>query len=202
MIFLAAIQQQPAPPDPLAGLRSNASTVPVPWPDWVWWCIGLGAVVVIALLAWLGYWLAHRKPTTVPLTPRQIALRALDQLRADAAKTEPYQFSVHISEVLRTYISGHYRLKATNQTSPEFLASIGTSPHFTEGDRMLLGAFLERCDLLKFARVQSDEEENVALFQQATAFVQSARDTTVMSMGVSAPARPDASSSGPGGVAP
>ena len=91
MIF-AAIQT--AEPDPLAGLRANLGPVDVPWPAWVWWCIGVGSVVLIALLVWLGYWLAHRKPKTIPPTARQIALRQLEELRARAPHTEPYEFSV------------------------------------------------------------------------------------------------------------
>jgi hypothetical protein len=173
MNLLAAIQQ--APPDPLAGLRENAPPVDVPWPAWVWLCIGLGAVVLAALLVWLGYWLAHRKPKVIPPTPRQIALRSLEELRARAPHTEPYDFSVAVSDVLRTYVSGQFGLHATQQTSPEFLASIAKAPQFTEDDRQLLATFLERCDLLKFARVQAQAEENGQLLRDAAAFVQGAR---------------------------
>jgi hypothetical protein len=173
MIF-AAIQTAPGA-DPLAGLRPNAAPVDVPWPAWVWWCIAVSAVVAIALLVWLGYWLAHRKPKTIPPTPRQIALRALEDLRARATHMEPYEFTVVVSDVLRTFVSAHYNLRATQQTSPEFLASVSASKQFTTEDRDLLAAFLERCDLLKFARISAREEENVELLRAAAAFVQGAR---------------------------
>jgi hypothetical protein len=172
-MILAAIQSAPA--DPLAGLRDNASTVSVPWPPWVWWCIGLGAVVVIALLIWLGHWLAKRKPKAPPPTPRQIALRALDDLRARAGSTEPYEFSVVVSDVLRTYIAGQFGLHATQQTSPEFLNSIASAPEFTTEDRQLLAVFLDRCDLLKFARIEARSEENAELLRAAAAFVEGTR---------------------------
>jgi hypothetical protein len=173
MIF-AAIQSAPAP-DPLAGLRQNAPPVDVPWPPWVWWCIGVGIVVLAAMLIWLGYRLAHRKPKTIPPTPKQIALRALEDLRARATQMEPYEFSVVVSDVLRKYVSDQYHLRATQQTSPEFLASLSAANEFTVEDRALLGAFLERCDLLKFARISANEEENVELLRSAAAFVQGAR---------------------------
>jgi hypothetical protein len=172
-MILAAIQSAPA--DPLAGLRDNASTVSVPWPPWVWWCIGVGAVVLVALLIWLGRWLAKRKPKTIPPTPRQIALRALDDLRARAGTAEPYEFSVTVSDVLRTYIAGCYGLYATQQTSPEFLSSIASAPEFTTEDRQLLAVFLDRCDLLKFARIEARAEENAELLRAASAFVQGTR---------------------------
>ncbi len=172
MILAAAT---PEVPDPLAGLRDNAALVEVPWPAWVWWAIGAGAVVVIALLVCFGFWLSRRAKKTPPPTPRSIAQRALEALRAKAAQLEPYTFSVVVSDVLRTYISAHFHLRATQQTSPEFLASIASSPRFTDDDRRLLAAFLDRCDLLKFARVEVGSDENSALLQAASAFVQGAR---------------------------
>jgi hypothetical protein len=172
MIFAAI---QPGNPDPLAGLRDNVPPVDVPWPAWVWWCIGAGALVLVGAAVALGYWLAHRKPQTIPPTPRQFALRALEELRARAPRTEPYEFSVAVSDVLRTFVSAQYHMRATQQTSPEFLNSISAAADFTKEDRDLLAVFLERCDLLKFARISAHEEENEELLRAAAAFVQGAR---------------------------
>ena len=172
-MMLAIIQT--SEPDPLIGLRGIHGPVDVPWPTWVWVCIGFGAAVVVALLVWLGYWLAHRKPKAIPPTPRQIALRALEELRARAPHTEPYEFSVAVSDVLRAYVSAEYKMRATQQTSPEFLNSISAAAEFTQEDRELLAVFLDRCDLLKFARIEAREEENAELLRAAAAFVQGAR---------------------------
>ena len=186
-MILAAIQPaapasgQPAPPaappapDPLADLRGIAPPVDVPWPPWVWWVIGVGSVVAIALLTWLIVWLVRRKPKIPPPTARMIALRALEDLRAHIRGLDPYAFSVRVSDVLRTYVSGQFRLQATTQTSPEFLASISDSPRFSGEDKKLLATFLGRCDMLKFARVEAHAEENGELLGTAAAFVQGAR---------------------------
>ena len=183
-MILAVIQSAPPPapapgaapaPDPLAGLRDIAPPVDVPWPPWVWWAIGIGAVIAVALLTWLFVWLAKRKPKTPPPTARQIALRALEELRAHARELDSYEFSIRASDVLRTYVSGHYKLQATSQTSPEFLASIADSPRFSPEDKKLLATFLERCDMLKFARISAHAEENGELLGAATAFVQGTR---------------------------
>lgn len=170
-MILAAIQPAPPPPDPLADLRGIAPPVDVPLPPWVWWAIGIGSVVALALLVWLVVWLVKRKPKTPPPTPRQIALRALDELRAHVRDTDPYAFSIRVSDVLRTYVSGHFGIQATTQTSPEFLAGIADSPRFSGEDRRLLAAFLERCDMLKFARVEAHGDENTGLLGPAEAFV-------------------------------
>lgn len=178
-MILAAIQPaapsaEPAP-DPLAGFRENPQPVDVPWPPWVWWAIGVGAVIALVLLVVLVVWLARRKPAVPPPTPRMIALRALEELRAHIRELEAYAFSVRVSDVLRTYVSGQFDLHATTQTSPEFLASIAGSPRFSEEDKGLLATFLERCDLLKFARIEAHAEENGELLGAAAAFVQGAR---------------------------
>jgi hypothetical protein len=180
-MILAAIQSATPPasapspgaaPDPPPGLRDIAPPVDVPWPPWMWWAIGVGAAVVLALLVWLIVWLARRKPAAPPPTPRMIALRALEELRAHIRELDSYAFSVRVSDVLRTYVSAQFELPATSQTSPEFLASIADSPRFSSVDRQLLATFLERCDMLKFARIEAHAEENGELLGSATAFVQ------------------------------
>ena len=173
-MILAASQPESPPPDPLAGLRANVPPVDVPWPAWMWWAIGVGSAVALGLLIWLVIWLRSRRPAAPVPTPRTIALRALEALRAHVREFDPYAFSVQISDVLRTYVSGQFGLHATSQTSPEFLASIAESPRFTDEDRKLLAAFLDRCDMLKFARVEAHAEENGELLGAAAAFVQGA----------------------------
>ncbi len=181
-MILAAIQSATPPasppdakPDPLAGLRGIAPPVDVPWPPWVWWVIGIGSVIAVALLTWLFVWLARRTPKAPPPTPRQIALRELEDLRMHIRELDSYAFSVRVSDVLRTYVGAQFSLPTTSQTSPEFLASIADSPRFSSVDRELLATFLERCDMLKFARIEAHEEENGELLGAAAAFVQGTR---------------------------
>ncbi len=174
-VLLAAIIATPEEvADALEGLRENVPPVAVPWPAWMWWAIAGGVVIAAGLLVWLGIWLARRAPKTPPPTPREIALREIEALRPRVNSMEPYAFSVVVSDILRTYVSGHFGLHATQQTSPEFLASISRSELFTDSDRKLLAVFLERCDLLKFARAEAHAEENTGLLREAAAFIQGA----------------------------
>jgi hypothetical protein len=173
-MILAAIKPASSEPDPLAELRANAPPVDIPWPTWVWWAIGVGAVIALGLIVWLIVWLKSRRPATPPPSPRVIALKELEELRARVREFDPYAFSFKVSDVLRTYATRQFRLQATSQTSPEFLGSIADSPIFTDGDRKLLATFLDRCDMLKFARVEAHDEENTELLGEAAAFVQGA----------------------------
>jgi hypothetical protein len=59
----------------------------------------------------------------------------------------------------------------THQTSVEFLNALSRSPQFSEEDKMLLDDFLNRCDLIKFARYEATEEDSRNLLEEAARFV-------------------------------
>lgn len=168
--LLAAIAPSPDATDPLSGLRENLPPVEVPWPEWAWWAMGAGAIVLCGSLIALGVWWGKRKLIAQPLSPRHIAKQELQRLRAEGLGMDGYAFGIAVSDILRTYISQHYGLQATQQTSPEFLASIAKTTRFTDEERRLLAVFLEQCDMRKFARVEAAENET--LLQSAEAFVE------------------------------
>jgi hypothetical protein len=160
----------PAPPE----IRDIAPPIDVfPYPPWMVAVAAVVAAVVLGFLVWLIVsWIRHR-PGAPPPGAAAIALRELERLRQRANELEPYAFSIAVSDVLRTFISNaKFHLPATQQTSPEFLAAISDSKLFSVEDRALLGRFLERCDMIKFARVQATSGDNVELVESALAFVQ------------------------------
>ena len=63
-------------------------------------------------------------------------------------------------------------MRATQQTSPEFLAAAAASPRFSEADKTLLAAFLDKADLIKFARVHATASDSEQLLEQARRFVE------------------------------
>jgi hypothetical protein len=158
----------------LQEIRPIAPPVPVfPYPLWMVIAAGAVALALVALLVWLLVrWLRQPKPLPPPPTPREVALAALQALRQQAGTEEPYPFSIAVSEVLRTFVTEEFRVKATNQTSPEFLAAAARSPRFSEEDRALLAVFLEKADLIKFARLQASAADSEALLEQACCFVE------------------------------
>lgn len=173
-ILPALAQAQPAPglqppPPPIRPIAPPVPVLPLPL-----WMIVTGAAVAL-LLTGLLVWLLVRhfcnRPGPPPPTPRELALAALEALRTRVVEVEPYPFSIEVSDVLRVFVSGEFQLRATAQTSPEFLAAAAGSPRFTEADRTLLAAFLERADLIKFARVQAATADSEALLEQALGFV-------------------------------
>jgi hypothetical protein len=165
----------PAPPPPVE-IRDIAPPVDVfPYPPWMV-AVAVGvAVVILALIVWLIVRWARSRPAPPPPTPRAIALRELERLRPQVQSLDPHDFSFPVSDVLRTYIGAEYHLHAPQQTSPEFLAAISGSPKFSDADRTLLATFLDRCDLIKFARIDASSDDSARLLESAISFVQGGR---------------------------
>jgi hypothetical protein len=182
--LLAAIQQQPgtaapaAPDQPAAPadlIRDIAAPVSVPLPFWQQALIVIAGLLVLALLIWLVRKFMPRPVIGPPPTPRSIALRELEKLRIQVRAMDPYAFSIAVSDVLRSYVGSQFGLRAREQTSPEFRAAISGAKNFDEQDQRLLADFLERADLIKFARVDAGPEESERLLSAAAAFVQGGR---------------------------
>ena len=140
-----------------------------PYPLWMTFVAGFVALLILAGLVWLLKKLLTRK--AVPLTNRQKALAALEALRSGIAGADPYAFGVTVSDAIRSYIRAEHRLGATTQTSLEFLNSIRSNPLFTDNEKSGLTVFLEKTDLLKFARAEAGEREMLDLLDIAARLV-------------------------------
>jgi hypothetical protein len=140
-----------------------------PYPLWMTLVAGFVALLILAGLVWLLKKLLTRK--VVPLTNRQKALAALETLRSGIAGADPYAFGVTVSDAIRSYIRAEHRLGATTQTSLEFLNSIRSNPLFTDNEKSGLTVFLEKTDLLKFARAEAGEREMLDLLDIAARLV-------------------------------
>ena len=137
------------------------------------WLVFAGSFLVLALLGLVGWlvarWLRKPKPEQ---TPRARAIELLQRVRGEITQLTPYQFSIRVSDILRQFVMQQYQLPVTRQTSVEFLESLANAPQFTEADKSLLGDFVTRCDLIKFARYEATESDSELLLEEATRFVQ------------------------------
>ena len=140
-----------------------------PYPLWMTLVAGFVLLLILAGFVWLLKKLLTRK--AVPITNRQKALAALEALRSGIAGADPYAFGVTVSGSIRSYIRAEHRLGATTQTSLEFLNSIRGNPLFTDNEKAGLTVFLEKTDLLKFARAEAGEREMLDLLDIAARLV-------------------------------
>jgi hypothetical protein len=136
------------------------------------WAIFLASFIALSIVGLIVWFLARRKkPASPPKTPRAIALEELDLIAAEIETVDPYQFSIRVSDILRRYVTNHYGLPLTRQTSIEFLTALSKSKSFSANEKSLLEDFLNRCDLIKFARYEATSADSQLLLEEATRFV-------------------------------
>jgi hypothetical protein len=138
-------------------------------PTWVIFVATFFALAIVGLIVWL---IARtRKQAVPPQSPRERALEALARISDQITKVNPYQFSIRVSDILRRYVTEQYDLPVTRQTSVEFLEGLTKASPFSDDDKLLLEDFLNRCDLIKFARYEATADDSRLLLDEATRFV-------------------------------
>jgi hypothetical protein len=136
---------------------------------WMVFCAVAALLLLIGLTTWLvKRW--RRRPALVQ-TPRQRALEQLARIERQIEKLTPYQFSIRVSDILRRYVTEQYQLPVTRQTSVEFLNALAAASPFSNDEQSLLSDFLNRCDLIKFARYDATTEDSRLLLDEASRFV-------------------------------
>ena len=136
------------------------------------WVIYLGIFLGLVVLGLIAWWVRKRALRPKPeQSPRDRALQELHRVRAEMETSTPYQFSIRVSDILRRYVTDQYQLPVTRQTSVEFLNMLAKASPFSEDDKSLLEDFLNRCDLIKFARYDATIEDSRLLIEEATRFV-------------------------------
>jgi hypothetical protein len=152
--------------EPAGPLAPLPLTVPDPPFPWLW--AGAAAALVALLAAALVAYLRRARPLPAPeppAPPHQRALDALARLRErhlpERGEVEPY--FVELSEILRRYLEERFGLRAPEQTTEEFLATVSNTEAgrraIESAHRDLLRDFLTRADLVKFARETPGAED-------------------------------------------
>src|ERR1700737_4316404 len=136
------------------------------------WAIFLASFVGLCLVG-LIVWFFKRKRTAEqpPKLSRETALGELDLIAGEIETTDPYLFSIRVSDILRRYVTNQYALPVARQTSVEFLTALAKSSPFSANEKLLLEDFLNRCDLIKFARYEATSADSRLLLEEATRFV-------------------------------
>ena len=136
------------------------------------WAVFLASFVGLSLIGLIIWWFKRKpRPALPPKLPREIALEELDRIASEIERTNPYLFSIRVSDILRCYVTNQYALPVTRQTSVEFLTALAKSSPFSANEKSLLEDFLNRCDLIKFARYEATSADSQLLLEEATRFV-------------------------------
>lgn len=140
--------------------------------------LGAAALLLLAAALWLRRRRRLGQPAAAPQPlAHERAYRDLELLLAEALPRrglmKPYY--VRLSEILRGYIEERFGLRAPEQTTPEFLHALGTSPVLSCEQKRLLQEVLEHCDLVKFAKHQPSLAEADAACAAVKRFIDETR---------------------------
>ncbi len=146
------------------------------WPRWWWLALLIAAVALVVGIRW-GRVRRPAAPPPPPVPPHERALRALDALEClqlpQQGRFEDYY--VRLSAIVRSYIEDRFSLRAPEMTTEEFFDAASNAPELISTHRALLKDFLQRCDLVKFARYRPSDEEASAAMAAARRFVMETR---------------------------
>jgi len=163
MTNVSAIKSLATPPAASAGSNNVLRDIrpPVEIPNGWAWLLWLAAALAVAAL---GYWLwrywqkrRNRPELTVKIPAHLRALRKLEQ--ALDLLHNPREFCILVSDTVRWYLEERFDFHAPERTTEEFLYELQSTSMLTPDQKQSLGVFLERCDLVKFARYEPREPE-------------------------------------------
>jgi len=148
-----------------------------------WLLVAPWVLLIVAMAAALIWWWRRRAPEGRELgpvwirrPPHEVALEALDALEGShlLERGEIKAFHVTVSEIIRTYVEGRYEVYALEMTSAEVLDGlwrVGIEGSVLEDFR----TFLERCDLVKFAKLRPTPERSREMLGLARTLVEETR---------------------------
>ena len=143
-------------------------------PSWTRFLPRVGIGLAVVALGGLAVFFLRRRARMMPaVPPDQRALAELDRLEKDGPPPDrpPDWYPTQVSAVLRRYIEERFSLRASRQTTEEFLAELGRGTHLDAGQQATLREFLPLCDLAKFTGLPPSAAECAGLTDLARRFV-------------------------------
>lgn len=166
-----AVSGQSRPPMPTTGEIQDIRG-PLEIPTVTPWLHRLLLVLGVLAVLWVIWWALGRRARKRAEFRESAAARARARLAETWAWVEqPERFCTRLSEVVRVYLEERFGLKAPDQTTEEFLASLSRSAVLDAGLKPLLEEFLTRCDWAKFAQGDPGRTECERLHQMASDLV-------------------------------
>jgi hypothetical protein len=168
------------PPSPTVGTSAAAPAAAedirdirgpkaVPSPElWLMEMAGAAALAALAYAAWRWY----RRVKSAPKTASELALAQLEKALHLMQPETAREFSIEVSEIVRTYIEARFNIRAKHQTTEEFLRGVfDPSDTLLASHQELLGDFLGHCDLAKFAKWILSIDDMKSMHESARTFV-------------------------------
>jgi hypothetical protein len=125
---------------------------------WLWWTLGALALAAVLLALWKILRKQKSLAPTVPPIPAHVrAKQKLEEALALIAQPKP--FCIVVSDTVRSYLEERFTFRAPERTTEEFLRELQDTNLLLPDQKESLGAFLQSCDLVKFAKYEPGEPE-------------------------------------------
>ena len=147
--------------------------IPSGW-AWLWWT--LAALALAVGLFFLIRWLLKKQAASqvaAPIPPHIRAKERLEQALLHLSDTK--LFVTLVSDALRIDLEERFNLRAPERTTEEFLSDLQATPHLNAEQKLTLSDFLQRCDLVKFAKFEPTEAALRDLYEVASRLVDETR---------------------------
>jgi len=153
--------------------------IPSGW-EWLWWTLGGLAVAAIVFALWK-WW--RKRRSQIPLEPPVPAHARAKQMLEKALEliAQPKPFCILVSDTIRVYLEERFDFHAPERTTEEFLHELQGTDLLSAEQKEKLGEFLERCDLVKFAKYEPREPELRDLHGSAVRLVEETEPHEVQS---------------------
>ena len=131
--------------------------IPSGW-AWVGWLLAALALGAVLLWLWRVWRQRRAQVPPVPVIPPHV--RAKQRLEeALALLGQPREFCILVSDTIRQYLEERFDFHAPERTTEEFLYELKGTHILVRDQKESLALFLEKCDLVKFARYEPREAE-------------------------------------------
>ncbi len=148
----------------------------------LWVSAGLAALLVPGIIYWLiGKYKTGRKRQGrefVKRTPHEVAYELLERLLAEELITKGLikEYYYRIADIVRHYIEDRFGLLAPERTTEEFFAEMTHTNKLDDDHKLLIREFLERCDMVKYAKYGPSKTEIQETYAAAKRLIDETRE--------------------------
>ena len=149
--------------------------------NWKLW-LAIGLVVCLAAAGFIIYFIRRRRTAAkmlLVLRAHEIAYKALEDLKESGLLKNGLvkEYFFRLSFIVRQYLENQFKLRAPEMTTEEFLTAMSNVgaihelPLLSSDIKSLLTDFLEKSDMVKFARYGPTADEILGAFAAAKRLV-------------------------------
>ena len=147
-----------------------------------WISIGLGVLLLSGVIYGIVYKFKKRaeiqEQQFIKRMPHEIAYELLERLSKEdlIAKGLIKEYYYRITNTLRHYIEDRFGLLAPERTTEEFFTEMAHANKLDEIHKILIREFLERCDMVKYAKYGPSSLEIKETYDAAKRFIDETRE--------------------------